>query len=775
MWLDRFTLNEEEVMIQDIGKDKANGLAIKDENGKLLDDYIPSTDIKNLITSPNDILQDDIKTWIEKAGRLGPNTQFCKALADKFYEAGTCYISFIKKWKGRILASISSYISSSSQTLNKLCVSDDGIHFQLLASASSYTIYGNMFSANRKIPSWFYQYYEVNGKLFILQNKTWYVLSDYDTINQIPVFANTKLVIKWSDIAQCYVAYGGCAIHSNTYDGLKDPIKGLWKSDDGVTWQEVSYFSGMQVTGYDDYSHESFIEYGVSVGGSSGSVYHSRDFSSWYITDTTTLHNDNILDIYCDKANHIWFCLTPTYAFNTDSGSISSWVGIQPMGGNACDQKTRICKTNGIVFIGHLAYVNGSYSSVYSGGAFIRVEYDADLQLYYGWNTNSNPCYSGATLNFNTYSGFYLDNVAKFNSLLYASTDNGYKSTSDFLHWEAVSGEMPSSSDGHLAVVDNKMYFQRDYRTSDLTQHLMYYMQSTAVQNNLQWCKTVNGYKAGKYETTDGVNWNINSSFSSTYSIREGDAILSPPFVSFDVGANWQSCSGAPSLTVSTRSYKNGAVWLIDPQFSSTVYRSTDSGLSWSQVSMPSGSTIESYVNGKLFATHVYSDDLGLNWQSYNIGSSYQLTSIAYSNGVYNAIFKHEGSSQSYLYTSTDASNWTRVRSMSGRLFTFKDVWFRYETNPKALYYSTDNCATWTALPGQPYAIPQSVNGFLIMVDGPSVSSAKITIDGLNWATIQGTFIHDILRSVSSTQFGYVKRAPIILSDRDQYVYNPLL
>lgn len=774
MWLDRFTLNEEEVMIQDIGKDKANGLAIKDENGKLLDDYIPSTDIQHLITSPNDILQDDIKTWIEKAGRLGPNTQFCKALADKFYEAGACYISFIKKWKGRILTSISSYVASFTQTLNRLCVSDDGIHFQLLASASSYEIVGDMFSANRHIPSWFYQYYEVNGKLFICAYGTWYVLSDYDTINQISAFNNTKLVIKWSDIAQCYVAYGGCVIHSNNYDGLKDPINGLWKSSDGITWQEISYFSGMQVTGYDDYSNGSFIEYGVSVGGASGSVYHSHDFSSWSITDTTTLHNDNILDIYCDKANHMWFCLTPTYAFNTDSGSIASWTGIQPMGGNSCDQKTRICKTNGIVFIGHLAYVNGAYSSVYGGGAFIRVEYDADLQLYYGWNTNINPCYSDTTLNFNTYSGFYLDNVVKFNSLLYASTDNGYKSTSDFLHWDAVSGEMPSS-DGNLAVIDNKIYFQRDYRTTDLIQHLMYYMQSTAAQNNLWWCRTVNGYKAGKYETTDGVNWTIDSNFSSTFSIREGDTILSPPFVSFDAGANWQSCSGAPSLSVSTRSYKNGTVWLIDPSHSSTVYRSADSGLSWTSLSLPSGSTIKTYVNGKLFTEKGFSNDLGLTWQTYDISYSYQLESIAYSNGVYNAIFKYTGSSNTYLYTSTDASNWTRVRELSGTLFTFNNVWFRFTRNPNTLYYSTDNCTTWTALPDYFASIPQSVNGFLIGVSGSSVSSAKITIDGLNWATIQGTFKNNTLRSVSSTQFGYVTEAPIIMSDRDQYVYNPLL
>lgn len=65
MWMDSFTINDVEAEIHDSTQDQANGLAVTDENGKLLDAYIPDTSLDNLKVSVNDPLQMTVKEWID--------------------------------------------------------------------------------------------------------------------------------------------------------------------------------------------------------------------------------------------------------------------------------------------------------------------------------------------------------------------------------------------------------------------------------------------------------------------------------------------------------------------------------------------------------------------------------------------------------------------------------------------------------------------------------------------------------------------------------------
>ena len=67
-YVDKFTINGTEVVLQDYGRDQPNGVPVLDSQGKLPAKYIPDnfTTADKLLVSPEDPYKDDFVTWVGK-------------------------------------------------------------------------------------------------------------------------------------------------------------------------------------------------------------------------------------------------------------------------------------------------------------------------------------------------------------------------------------------------------------------------------------------------------------------------------------------------------------------------------------------------------------------------------------------------------------------------------------------------------------------------------------------------------------------------------------
>ena len=65
-YLDHFTINGVEVLIQDYGRDQPNGVPVLDPQGKLPTKYIPDNYADKLLVSPEDPYNDNFVDWIVK-------------------------------------------------------------------------------------------------------------------------------------------------------------------------------------------------------------------------------------------------------------------------------------------------------------------------------------------------------------------------------------------------------------------------------------------------------------------------------------------------------------------------------------------------------------------------------------------------------------------------------------------------------------------------------------------------------------------------------------
>ena len=67
-YLDHFTINGTEVVLQDYGRDQPNGVPVLDSQGKLPTKYIPDefTTADKLLVSPEDPYKDNFVTWVSK-------------------------------------------------------------------------------------------------------------------------------------------------------------------------------------------------------------------------------------------------------------------------------------------------------------------------------------------------------------------------------------------------------------------------------------------------------------------------------------------------------------------------------------------------------------------------------------------------------------------------------------------------------------------------------------------------------------------------------------
>lgn len=67
-YMDHFTINGTEVVLQDYGRDQPNGVPVLDSQGKLSTKYIPDnfTDADKLLVSPEDPYKDNFVAWAEK-------------------------------------------------------------------------------------------------------------------------------------------------------------------------------------------------------------------------------------------------------------------------------------------------------------------------------------------------------------------------------------------------------------------------------------------------------------------------------------------------------------------------------------------------------------------------------------------------------------------------------------------------------------------------------------------------------------------------------------
>ncbi len=292
---------------------------------------------------------------------------------------------------------------------------------------------------------------------------------------------------------------------------------------------------------------------------------------------------------------------------------------------------------------------------------------------------------------------------------IYFSTDNG-------MNWIHINNGSTFTSISCLAVLDTELFAgTNDGGGIYLSKDYGFNWQQVGLSNKLVLSLVVNGdsiyagcMNSGIYISKDkGLNWSwIGLQGTSVRSlVINGSSIIAGTLdgirLSTDDGITWIQTNNTTLNSEGIWSLSNNGSDIIAGTVGSGIYRSTDSGLNWSQIGLPvlgtgcltkSGSNI---IAGTSNGVYLSSNE-GIDWRQGGL-SGLGITSIN-SNGT--KIFA--GSSGGGIYYSSDnATTWTKINNgiptdASIRSIISKDSLIFAGTLYYGLYYSKDNGITWS-------------------------------------------------------------------------------
>jgi hypothetical protein len=201
-------------------------------------------------------------------------------------------------------------------------------------------------------------------------------------------------------------------------------------------------------------------------------------------------------------------------------------------------------------------------------------------------------------------------------------------------------------------------------------------------------------------ESTNSYLRNYNS---GVYSIATNNDYFS---------TSWGNVTSNPAISfmdTNNAIYYNGMMIFQSSSGGGTYYTSSDGGANWTSRTSPvnvNGSYL-SIVNGNLIFqvltnSYYYVSTDGINWSSQRTFSGYTINSsnMGYCGGNYVV----STNTATYFYTSTDLVNWTQRTSsalpaMNLTFVTGNNITVGYQKGSlvSTVYYSTDNCMTWTS------------------------------------------------------------------------------
>ena len=220
----------------------------------------------------------------------------------------------------------------------------------------------------------------------------------------------------------------------------------------------------------------------------------------------------------------------------------------------------------------------------------------------------------------------------------------------------------------------------------------------------------------------------------TSFSPPQFSQIASTSIVTLAVGTNWISIA-----------HGNG-YWIALPDANSTAAYSTDGGLSWSSISLPSALTWTgiAYGNGYWVAISsggagnskvIVSKSNGLGWRTYNLPSATTWSNIAYGNGIFVAIAAGTATS---AYSTDYGVTWNSGASLPNRTWTgltYGNGMFIAVASGTATGAWSTNGASWTTTTLPASTTWSSIaygNNMFVAVSSTSNKSAY-TFDGSTW------------------------------------------
>jgi photosystem II stability/assembly factor-like uncharacterized protein len=480
---------------------------------------------------------------------------------------------------------------------------------------------------------------------------------------------------------------------------------GVYRSTDGgQTWMAPLTGGNLAITAMvvnDPYIFAGTVDEGV---------YRSSDNGATWIQK---LPGFTSIQAMCTSGNTV-FASTYGYTYgSTDNGE--NWYHVSALEGAApwsfyCDHS--------LILAGG---VNKIYKSTDYGNTFITIELNFPFSIV------------------NIYS------VTAIGSTVFAATsyDGVYNSTDNGLTWSPANEGMGPKDTRALAVSGTSTliagtHYVGVYRSTDMGSH---------------WNKSMAGFTAGSTIAT------MLSSGSSIFAGTRGDGM----YRTTDNGASWMKLSGTNDTlnysAIQEMCEKDGVIYAgTRLQFSSTVYKSTDNGLTWTRSGsgLPSNLTFVTDMatsgNNIISSTDegvYYSPDDGANWYQANIPNQH-IPSIAIGGGyVYAAdpgtgIYRSANNGVDWSLVLQSSVDYIEVAAIDN--YAFAGSFF------SGARYSSNNGNSWFASAG----FPPDASVFAL---GPAGNGMVLAGTDLKPSWIYASFDNGI--SFSPYSEGLGQRAPV--------------
>ena len=666
MWMDYFTLNEVETEIRDSSRDKADGLAITDANGKLLDEYIPDTAIASLPVSANDPLQMTTKDWLLRAVSTNYGTKHPVFAATTSLQVAGAFPAAV----GGIgyLPASSSWLFVSQQLLY---TSTDGITLTKITQVSSV----------RRLIS-------AHNLAFILcsinNQYAWFVTDDGQNFSatNLPTTNYSRLRIYYSSLFSAYLALDAYD-ENNAYAPLPStPIVGLrfCSSVNPAVWSEITTFSSDTI--YSIHENSTYLVVGTTRG-----TWSTTELPVFTQTQSSQVKTITITSVTYLPSVDLWLAVYSggnEILYSVGTGPVAWGFGASVVhkhlkafadvcysfgSNNAGTSVASKCTTNGT-----------SWSSVNVKFSFIEQLPNGRIlasgtEMYYSDNKTS---FTMATLDGAPFSNARL--LALYGSDAYAisvaSSPGSYCHTADGANWSTIGATFPGINLPSFYVA-NGVYSYRFRFSSDSVEEFGLLKPSSGTY--FLALKLFKGLQLGVWLNDANTSYEHGGVLSNNYRLQLLDTYIPTHKMvcacdcsdSVICAATEDGVYCSPDNSTYTLVLAASAthvclgyaskynVWLYAA--GATLYRSTD-GVTWTTASTIVSST--SYGGAIYETAHFlcyskaktlyYSSDAGLTWQSY-----------AFSENVANVLETSSGALvvvlKTSVYKTTDYATWSLI------------------------------------------------------------------------------------------------------------------
>lgn len=372
-FMDRWTLNGTEVLLQDHGRDQANGVPILDNEAKLPMRYIPETYAQDLKVSPDDPFNMDLTEWV------------ATLISPEYQNAGKMLLQELDSTNsgsfGAIAANDSICIAIGLNSSSPgIYWSEDGKHWTLSDNTTAYHANRNAILYANNV--WVITT-QTEGVLYSTDGKHWHTTDLSGILTTYPTYGNgvwnvgTSTGTYWSEDLDHWtqsdltVNIYALDYYNGVWFAGQANGRNLYTSTNGKNWTQKLYVNGAIVV-YVKHVHDYW--YATFLGSSSVPKYSSDNGETW--SDLGGFASgDNFTSV--DYANNI-YTACGSYVYRSTTGG-THWSGGFSIGASSYNQA--ICY-NGLYLI---MANNGAYWSIDAGIPYTKCVNSQNVQLEYNF------------------------------------------------------------------------------------------------------------------------------------------------------------------------------------------------------------------------------------------------------------------------------------------------------------------------------------------------------------------------------------------------------